>query len=386
MPVSLAFVSLAAAWLLLPWDPQVPRYRLLGVPAFVCASFLVVYLTGGWFSAGLFFIAVANAVFLFGFRLALGHAVLLLTTVFLFYTLEDPGLGLVRALKISAHLVPSFVFVIGVCTLTQRVMMRQERAQQLLRELEAAHDELRSYAEQVRELSVSEERNRMAREIHDTLGHYLTVINVQIEAAGKLLERDPERAGVALTQAKNLASEALSEVRCSVQALKPLAMEERGGTKALAALVEEFGETGPEIFFEVVGDEQRLAPETELVLYRTLQEGLTNSLKHSGAGRIETKLFFEESSVRLTVADDGRGAPHSLFALPAVLPQSTQRRQAKIDYLSAIAIASSVVALLLSLSWVGEGYTWGADRVVAGFIVSEPPPQPFKPSDSQRVI
>ena len=72
----------------------------------------------------------------------------------------------------------------------------------------------------------------MAREIHDTLGHYLTVINVQIEAAGKLLERDPERASVALTQAKNLASEALFEVRRSVQELKPLAMEERGGTKA----------------------------------------------------------------------------------------------------------------------------------------------------------
>ena len=60
----------------------------------------------------------------------------------------------------------------------------------------------------------------------------------------------------------------------------------------------------------------------------------------------------------------------SLFALPAVLPQSARRFDAKIDYLGAVTITASVVSLLLALSWVGEGYAWGADRVVAGFIVS----------------
>ena len=149
----------------------------------------------------------------------------------------------------------------------------------------------------------------MAREMHDTVGHYLTVVNVQLEAAGKLMDRDPDRAKAEVDKAKALASEALSEVRRSVRALKPLAVEERTGAGALRALIRGFEGTGPAVSFEVLGEERELSPEAELVLYRALQEGLTNALRYSNARHVRATLAFENGRARLTVTDDGGGVP-----------------------------------------------------------------------------
>ena len=85
-------------------------------------------------------------------------------------------------------------------------------------------------------------------------------------------------------------------------------MEKRTGLGALAALAREFGGTGVAVSFEVVGQERDLSSEVELLLYRALEEGLTNALKYSGGSRVEAKLAFEPSDVRLTVADNGRGS------------------------------------------------------------------------------
>jgi signal transduction histidine kinase len=314
--VTLAFAGLLICWLFLPWSLRVPRYRLLGAPAaFVAASFIVVHLTGFGLAAGLFSISVANAVFLFGFWRGLACAVALLPLIFVDRLWSEPELGIIGALGRTAHWVPTFAFVIGMCAMALEAVRRKERAENLFAELETAHTELKRYAQQARELAISEERNRVAREIHDSLGHYLTVVNVQLEAAGKLLDRDPEKAREAVVQAKTSASETLSEVRRSVRALKPLAMEKQTGIEALVALARGFDGTGIAVSFEVMGQERDLSPEAELLLYRALEEGLTNALKYSGGSRVEVKLAFEHSGVRLTVADDGRGSSGNIQGL-----------------------------------------------------------------------
>jgi signal transduction histidine kinase len=314
--VTLAFAALMICWLLLPWSPRVPRYRLFGVPvAFVAASLIVVHLTGFGLAAGLFSISVANAVFLFGFWRGMACAVALLPLIFVERLWSEPGLEIIGALGRTAHWIPTFAFVIGLCTMALEAVRRKERAENLFAELETAHAELERYTEQARELAISEERNRVAREIHDSLGHYLVVVNVQLEAAGKLLDHDPEKAREAVARAKTSASETLSEVRRSVRALKPLALEKRTGLEALAALAREFGGTGIAVSFEVTGQERDLSPEAELLLYRTLEEGLTNALKYSGGSRVEAKLAFEPSGVRLTVADNGRGSSGNVQGL-----------------------------------------------------------------------
>ena len=314
--VTLAFAALLICWLLLPWSPRVPRYRLLGVPAaFVVASIIVVHLTGFGLAAGLFSISVANAVFLFGFWRGLACAVALLPLIFVDHLWSEPGLGIIGALERTAYWIPTFAFVIGMCAMALEAVRRKERVEDLFAELERAHSALKRYAEQARELAIAEERNRVAREIHDSLGHYLVVVNVQLEAAGKVLDREPEKAREAVARAKTTASETLSEVRRSVRALKPSTMEKHTGLGALAALAREFGGTGLAVSFEVTGQERDLSPEAELLLYRALEEGLTNALKYSGGSRVEAKLAFEPSGVRLTVADNGRGSSDNVHGL-----------------------------------------------------------------------
>jgi signal transduction histidine kinase len=254
-------------------------------------------------------------VFLFGFWRGLACAVALIPLIFVDRLWSEPELSIIGTLGRTAHWVPTFAFVIGMCAMALEAVRRKERAENLFAELETAHAELKRYAEQARELAISEERNRVAREIHDSLGHYLVVVNVQLEAAGKLLDRDPEKAREAVARAKTSASETLSEVRRSVRALKPLAMEKRTALGALAALAREFGDMGIAVSFEVAGQERYLSPETELLLYRALEEGLTNALKYSGGSRVEAKLAFEPSGVRLTVADNGRGTSGNVEGL-----------------------------------------------------------------------
>jgi len=324
LPVTLAFVVLGLAWSLLPWRPGASRRRLLAVPFFLAAVFWANYAMVGLdrvFYWPFFLIAFGHGVFLFGPKRSLLYAGLILALILAYLLLTDDA-GLLSHVFLLVAISPTVLFVIASCAAILEATRRRGEAQELLEELESAHAELRDYAGTVRELSVSEERTRMAREFHDSLGHYLTAIKVQLEAADRLLHDRPEEAQGRVRRSKSLASEALGEVRRSVRALKPLSVEERSGTGALRALVRSFDGAGPRVAFEVAGEEHELPPEAELVLYRALQEGLTNAFKHSGAGRIEATVAFEPGRVRLRVADNGKGVPEGTtrdgFGLPAL--------------------------------------------------------------------
>ena len=104
--------------------------------------------------------------------------------------------------------------------LIRQERLNRRRAEQLVRELEESHRQLQAYAEQVAELATIEERYRLARDIHDSLGHYMTVINVQLEKALVFRDRNPEEAEQAVRESKRLAREALQEIRRSVSALR----------------------------------------------------------------------------------------------------------------------------------------------------------------------
>lgn len=305
LPVAAAFAAVAITWHFLPHDHEVSRRATLAALAFLAAAFVVGHLAGTF---AFYVVAVANGVYVFGFRRSFLYAALILALVFTQLSLAEPVPGLGQALKQTLLWVPAFLFIIGMCSTSKEAERRHEQADALLKELEDAHAKLERYAARVRELSVSEERSRVAREIHDSLGHHLTVASVQLEAAQKLVRRGPEEAEEQLGRARASVSGALSEVRRSVRALKPLAVEERSGTGALRALVRGFEGVGPVVSFEVSGEERELSQEVELALYRCLQEGLTNALKHSKARRIFATLGFEPDGVGLVVVDDGLGA------------------------------------------------------------------------------
>src|ERR1043165_9520331 len=165
-------------------------------------------------------------------------------------------------------------------TVFTRVAASERDARNALAE---ANQLLRDHASQVEELATTKERNRLAREIHDSVGHYLTVVNVQIGAARTVLDQNRARALEHLSKAQSLTQEGLAEVRHSVAALRASPTESRPLPEALTALVDQWRAAGLNANLRVSGTMRTLTPQTNLTLYRAGQEALTNVAKHANA-------------------------------------------------------------------------------------------------------
>lgn len=210
------------------------------------------------------------------------------------------GVNLNAAVQVILGLGAGFVFMIVFTELARRERQARE-------ELQQANQQLADYAAQVEQLATMRERNRLAREVHDTLGHYLTVINVQLEVVTKVIDSDPARAKDAAVKAKELASEGLNEVRRSVSALRPTPLEDKPLPEAMRGLIEINRDTGLMVTFEQNGTTRTLSPEIETVLYRAAQESLTNIRKHAHASAAHVCLTYEVNAVQLRVRDNGVG-------------------------------------------------------------------------------
>ncbi len=203
---------------------------------------------------------------------------------------------------------PAILFVVTFTRLRLDEENARKRAEQLTADLEQANRQLAAYATQIEELAITQERNRLAREIHDNLGHYLTVVNVQIEAARLLMEGQPERAQDALAKAQRLTQEGLTAVRQSVSTLRESPIENKPLSEALSALVQESQTAGILTNLQVQGVPHSLDAKTALTLYRTAQEALTNVRKHARASQVNLVLDYQQAGVvRLTVHDNGVG-------------------------------------------------------------------------------
>lgn len=219
------------------------------------------------------------------------------------------GLGLTESVQFTLLYLTAALFTVVFSQNLVREQHARAEVERLAAELGDANSQLRAYAARVEELATIEERNRLAREIHDSLGHYLTVINVQLEAALAVFDRDSHRALDALSKAKSLTQEGLSEVRRSVAALRASPLERGSLPDVVAALVEESRAAGLVAEMTVHGELRELPSQTNQTLYRAAQEGLTNVRKHAHASRVDLTLDFRgAASVRLIVQDNGIGA------------------------------------------------------------------------------
>ena len=212
--------------------------------------------------------------------------------------------GLINGITVGTAIL--FVAVFAQMRLNEQ--QTRERAEGLMVELEKANVQLAAYATQAEELAMTQERNRLAREIHDTLGHYLTIVNVQIEAARVVMESDPERALDAMDKAQELTQKGLARVRESVAALRESPVSNRPLGEALGSLVQEAQSSGIVTEFTVAGEPLALEHKVALALYRAAQEGLTNVCKHARASRVDVLLDYQPAEVRLEVRDNGVGA------------------------------------------------------------------------------
>ena len=162
---------------------------------------------------------------------------------------------------------------------------------------------------QSRQSAVTAERNRMARDIHDTLAQGFTGVIVQLEAVEEAMSRNQGvKASGHLDRAGELARESLREARRSVQALRPQALEEKQLSEALKDLIEKMTSgTTLQAEFTLQGKRRKLPPEWETNLLRIGQEVLTNVLRHAQAGEFKALLVFDSREIRLDLRDNGCG-------------------------------------------------------------------------------
>lgn len=165
----------------------------------------------------------------------------------------------------------------------------------------AANRALREAREELARLAVSEERLRIARDLHDLLGHSLSVVALKSELAEKLVARDPERAVAELVDIQAVSRQALTEVREAVQDYRRLALPEAldGARTALAAAG---------IALDLDGADVALPAEVEAVLAWAVREGTTNVVRHSNARTCAIRLRADTQSAEVEVEDDGVGA------------------------------------------------------------------------------
>jgi signal transduction histidine kinase len=188
------------------------------------------------------------------------------------------------------------------------VSVLAERQRRQHARLEAAHQRLRRHAATVEQLAVSRERNRMARDLHDTLAHSLSALTVQLQALRTLIEHDPEAAGEAVDEIAKVARHGLEESRQAIQALRTDPVEEMGLTGALRDRLRVLQErTGIKAELRVAGQARDLTAEEVERLYRIAEEALANVERHSGAQNVRVVLEYAADCTELTISDDGQG-------------------------------------------------------------------------------
>jgi signal transduction histidine kinase len=183
----------------------------------------------------------------------------------------------------------------------RRALQARAESQQLLEELTSDQGRLR-------DLAIMEERQRLAREMHDAVGHRLTATAVLLEGAARLIPTEPSRATRMVETSRAQVRQGLDELRAAVSALRADTHGSQTLSDVLAALVEVFAQGGePRVTLDIQPGMAEPDPDRKLVIIRAAQEALTNVQKHAAATRVELALRVAGDAYVLTCRDDGRG-------------------------------------------------------------------------------
>ena len=184
----------------------------------------------------------------------------------------------------------------------------RQRSEQLLADLQAAHEKLQHYTEQVEELTITEERSRIAREMHDTLGHRLTIAAVQLEGAARLIHTNPQKTETIIKTVHGQVKEGLAELRRTVAMMRAPVDEDLPLPQALSRLAAGVKEaTGLNLKLEMDDSLPALSSSQRHALFRAAQEGLTNIERHASASEAVIGLSCDGDRVSLVIEDNGIG-------------------------------------------------------------------------------
>ncbi|NEO78491.1 sensor histidine kinase [Moorena sp. SIO4G3] len=216
-----------------------------------------------------------------------------------------PPTGLIpeRLLFILLTSVFIFVLVLIVLQLLVDAVLSERKSRE---ELAKANAQLRHYALRIEDIATLQERNRIAREIHDSLGHSLTVFNLHLEAALRLLQSDPDEAKEFILEAKQLGKTALKDVRQSVASLRLNPLQEQSLENAIASLIEDFQKStaiSPSYHLNL---KRSIPADIKIAVYRIVQEGLTNIFKYAKPTEVYIQIK-TATDLQLIIKDNGIG-------------------------------------------------------------------------------
>ena len=212
-----------------------------------------------------------------------------------------------QSLLESATLV---LFIAFMCEFLIDLHQEKENIAQELNMMNRVNEDLRHYAQMTEQIAESRERKRLAREIHDTLGHALTGIATGIDATLVIMDKNPEMAKSQLHLVRQVVSEGIGDVRASLQKLRPGALEQRGLKGALEKMIREFESvTAMTIDLDYQADSLDVDKAKEDVCFRLVQESITNARRHGAATHAAVRFAVDGDWLVITVRDNGRGLP-----------------------------------------------------------------------------
>ena len=237
-----------------------------------------------------------------------------LGTLFLFFwqnqLFANPELA-ISSINITLFVTLITMLLPGYLIAHLMTQQRQQRAAltNAAEEQARTNEQLVHYAASLEELTISRERNRLARELHDTLAHSLSAVTVQLGAVETLWENDPDEAKALLAQADGSARDGLDEARRALQALRASPLEDLGLVFALEALAKEAAaRTNTTLHLDLPKMNLTfLEPHIEQSIYRVAQEALENSVRHASAKNLWVSLIESSEQLELNIKDDGQG-------------------------------------------------------------------------------
>ena len=300
-PLSVA--SAVALTVPLAWRRRSP----LAAALVVAMAIVVDDLAAGWGSAVLSFDCSIIAAYSAGAHARQRHAVVALAALLAANLVDAFGAPGNRAGNVALGVVVFSLVPWLVGQALRRERQRTARMHELAEQLEEEREQ------RARE-AVTAERGRIARELHDSVAHAISVIAIQADAAGKLLRHDPEQARESLDTVQATARGALAEMRQLVGLLREseahsdAPLEPQPGVADVERLVDDAERSGLAVELEFDGTRRPLPPTLDLAAYRIVQEGLTNIRKHAGAAHAQVSIRYDRDRLDIVVRDDGRGS------------------------------------------------------------------------------
>jgi signal transduction histidine kinase len=191
----------------------------------------------------------------------------------------------------------------AVFLLVNSILTERQNRQDLV----IANEKLRQYALRIEDQATLQERNRIAREIHDALGHTLTAQSIQLENALLFCPPDAEKTQSFLLQSKQLCTHALREVRQSVSTLRSNPLRGRSLEQTLTQVIQDFRQTTNMTVESTIELSQPLSSDVNTVIYRIVQEALTNIYKHSSADLVKIQVCEDHHEITVSIQDNGKG-------------------------------------------------------------------------------